>query len=32
MHMIRKGQVKWLAKGDITAQVRFIHEIFGIAA
>ena len=32
MHMIRKGQVKWLAKGDISAQVRFIHEIFGIAA
>ena len=32
MHMIRKGQVKWLAKGDITAQVRFIHQIFGIAA
>jgi len=32
MHMIRKGQVKWLAKGDITGQVRFIHQIFGIAA
>ena len=32
MHMIRKGQVKWLAKGDVTGQVRFIHEIFGIAS
>jgi len=32
MHMIRKGQVKWLAKGDITGQVRFIHQILGIAA
>jgi transposase, IS6 family len=32
MHMIRKGQVKWLAKGDIAGQVRFIHQIFGIAA
>jgi transposase, IS6 family len=32
MHMIRKGQVKWLVKGDITGHVRFIHQIFGIAA
>lgn len=32
MHMIRKGQVKWLAKGDVTGQVRFINQIFGIAA
>ena len=32
MHMIRKGQVKWLAKSDITGQVRFIHQIFGITA
>jgi transposase-like protein len=32
MHMIRKGQVKWLAKGDIAGQVRFIHQILGIAA
>ena len=31
MHMIRKGQVRWLAKGDIPGQVRFIHQIFGIA-
>ena len=32
MHMIRRGQVRWLAKGDVTGQVRFIHQIFGIAA
>ena len=32
MHMIRKGQVKWLAKGDVTEQIRFIHQIFGVAA
>src|SRR4051794_39551923 len=28
MHMIRKGQVRWLAKGDIAQQVRFIKCIF----
>jgi transposase-like protein len=32
MHMIRKGQVRWLAKGDINEQVRFINITFGIAA
>jgi hypothetical protein len=32
MHMIRKGQVRWLSKGDIAAQVRFIKLIFGLAA
>jgi IS6 family transposase len=30
MHMIRKGQVRWLAKGDIAGQVRFIEFIFGL--
>jgi len=32
MRMIRKGQVRWLSKGDIAAQVRFIKVIFGLAA
>ena len=32
MHMIRKGQVRWLAKGDVTEQVRFINVTFGLAA
>jgi IS6 family transposase len=32
MHMIRKGQVRWLSKGNIAAQVRFIKVIFGLAA
>jgi hypothetical protein len=32
VHMIKKGQVRWLAKGDIAGQVRFIHQIFGIVA
>ena len=32
MHVIRKGQVWWLAKGDIMGQRRFIHTLFGMAA
>ena len=31
MHMIRKGQVRWLSRDDIAAQVRFIKVIFGLA-
>ncbi len=32
MHMIRKGQVRWLNKGDVMGQRQFIHNLFGIAA
>jgi transposase, IS6 family len=32
MHMIRKGQIRWLQKGDITGQVRFVNRAFGLAA
>jgi hypothetical protein len=32
MHPIRKGQVRWVAKGDTSAQRQFIQAIFGIAA
>ena len=32
MHAIRKGQVRWVPKGDAVAQRQFIHAIFGIAA
>jgi len=32
MHMIRKGQVRWLLKGDVTTQIRFINQTLGIAA
>src|SRR5215472_8079377 len=32
MNMIRKGQVRWLAKDDIVGQVQFIERAFGIAA
>ncbi len=32
MHMIRKGQIRWVAKGDLVGQVEFIQRPFGIAA
>lgn len=32
VNIIRKGQVRWLAKGDITGQVAFINGLFGLAA
>jgi IS6 family transposase len=32
MHAIRKGQIRWLPKGDVIGQVQFIHRIFGIVA
>jgi transposase, IS6 family len=32
MHMIRKGQIRRLEKGDTAGQRQFIHSLFGIAA
>jgi transposase, IS6 family len=32
MNMIRKGQVRWLAKGDIAGQVAFVSGLLGLAA
>jgi hypothetical protein len=32
MHAIRKGQVRWVAKGDPIAQPQFIHSILSVAA
>jgi transposase-like protein len=32
MHAIRKGQIRWLAKGDAVGQRQLIHALFGIAA
>jgi len=32
MHMIRKGQMRGVAKGDITGQATFIARLFGVAA
>jgi transposase-like protein len=31
-HTIRKGQIRWLAKGDAIGQRQFIHTLFGIPA
>ena len=32
MYLIRKGQIRWLPKGDCLGQRQFIHTLFGIAA
>lgn len=32
MHLIRKGQIRWLPKGDVLGQRQFIHSLFGVAA
>jgi hypothetical protein len=32
MHMIRKGQVRGVGKGDITGQVTFVARLFGVVA
>jgi transposase-like protein len=31
MHMLRKGQIEGLAKGDVLAQNRVINQLFGVA-
>jgi IS6 family transposase len=30
MNMLRKGQVRWIAKGDIAAQAMFLEDILGL--
>jgi hypothetical protein len=30
VNMIRKGQVRWLAKDDIPGQVAFVAGLFGL--
>ncbi len=32
IHMINKGRVRWLAKGDAVGQLKFINKLFDIAA
>jgi transposase, IS6 family len=32
VNMIRKGRVRWVAKGDVVAEARFIAKLFAIAA
>ena len=31
MHMIRKGQVRWLCRGDGVGQMRLVNQLFGIS-
>ena len=32
MHMVRKGQMRGVEKGDILGQIAFIASLFGVAA
>jgi IS6 family transposase len=32
INMIRKGQVRWVPKGDIAGQVAFVARLFGVIA
>jgi hypothetical protein len=32
MNMIRKGQIRWLVKGDIAGQVAFVSRLLGLAS
>jgi transposase, IS6 family len=32
MSMIRKGRIRWVAKGDVVAEARFIAKLFAPAA
>jgi hypothetical protein len=32
MNIIRKGQIRWLPKGDVVGQKQFVERLLGIAA
>jgi IS6 family transposase len=32
MHMLKKGQVKWLGGRDSLGQAKFVENLFGVAA
>ena len=32
MHMIRKGQARWVSGSDVRQQIQFINKLFGVAA
>jgi hypothetical protein len=32
VHMIRKGQVRWVAGDDLLRQIQFIESLFDLAA
>ena len=32
MHMIRKGQARWVSGSDVRQQIQFINQLFDVAA
>jgi transposase-like protein len=32
IHMIRKGQARWVARNDLLRQIRFIDSLFDLSA
>ena len=30
MHALRKGQARWMAKGNVVGQAQLIHHVFGL--
>jgi transposase-like protein len=32
MHMIRKGQARWVSGTDVRRQIQFINKLFDVAA
>jgi hypothetical protein len=32
VHMIRKGQIRWVAGDDLPRQIKFIDHLFNLAA
>ncbi len=32
MHMIRKGQARWVSRKDVRRQIQFIHKLFELVA
>ena len=32
MHMIRKGQARWVSGADVRRQIQFINNLFEVAA
>jgi hypothetical protein len=32
MNIIRKGQIRWLSKGEVVGQKNFVDRIFATAA
>ena len=32
IHMIRKGQARWVSGSDVRRQIQFINKLFGVTA